>query len=151
MICVACAAGHTDILLSYLLSFWSGSSLSRPFGSRIITRSGVILNSLILDFSWPKPNQTRGQPLTNQVHYHHRMKSVTKYSFKHGSLFAICAIEKPARKAACIFSHAHNSGASMAEMWDPRSTEQFRWTTDSECDYPGWITLHYFIEVWILV
>ncbi|KAG8007418.1 Glutathione hydrolase 7 [Nibea albiflora] len=40
------------------------SSLNRPFGSRIITQSGVILNSLILDFSWP--NKTRGQLLTNQ-------------------------------------------------------------------------------------
>lgn len=76
------------------------------------------------------------------------MKSVsTKYSFKHGSLFAICAIEKTTRKAAYIFSHAHNSGASMAEMWDPRSTEQFRWTRDSECDHPGWMILHYFIKV----
>ncbi|XP_033483531.1 glutathione hydrolase 7-like [Epinephelus lanceolatus] len=40
------------------------SSLSMPFGSRIITRSGVILNSVIHDFSWP--NKTRGQLLTNQ-------------------------------------------------------------------------------------
>uniref|UniRef100_A0A8C2ZGV4 Glutathione hydrolase n=1 Tax=Cyclopterus lumpus TaxID=8103 RepID=A0A8C2ZGV4_CYCLU len=35
------------------------SSLSALFGSRIITGSGVILNSLILDFSWP--NKTPGQ------------------------------------------------------------------------------------------
>ncbi|XP_068450509.1 glutathione hydrolase 7-like isoform X2 [Clinocottus analis] len=40
------------------------SSLSTPFGSRIITGSGVILNSLVLDFSWP--NKTPGQRLTNQ-------------------------------------------------------------------------------------
>ncbi|XP_034389756.1 glutathione hydrolase 7-like [Cyclopterus lumpus] len=40
------------------------SSLSALFGSRIITGSGVILNSLILDFSWP--NKTPGQRLTNQ-------------------------------------------------------------------------------------
>ncbi|XP_056293328.1 glutathione hydrolase 7-like [Pseudoliparis swirei] len=40
------------------------SSLSTPFGSRIITGSGVILNSLILDFSWP--NKTPGQLVTNQ-------------------------------------------------------------------------------------
>uniref|UniRef100_A0A3B4XEC3 Glutathione hydrolase n=1 Tax=Seriola lalandi dorsalis TaxID=1841481 RepID=A0A3B4XEC3_SERLL len=36
----------------------------RPFGSRLITPSGVILNSLMLDFSWP--NKTRGQFQTNQ-------------------------------------------------------------------------------------
>ncbi|XP_042356737.1 glutathione hydrolase 7-like [Plectropomus leopardus] len=40
------------------------SSLNAPFGSRIITRSGVILNSLILDFAWP--NKTQGQIFTNQ-------------------------------------------------------------------------------------
>ncbi|TNN52517.1 Gamma-glutamyltransferase 7 [Liparis tanakae] len=40
------------------------SSLSTPFGSRIMTGSGVILNSLILDFSWP--NKTPGQLVTNQ-------------------------------------------------------------------------------------
>ncbi|XP_039467806.1 glutathione hydrolase 7 isoform X4 [Oreochromis aureus] len=40
------------------------SSLSRPFGSRLITRSGIVLNSLILDFSWP--NTSRGQLQTNQ-------------------------------------------------------------------------------------
>ncbi|AWP03332.1 putative ubiquitin carboxyl-terminal hydrolase CYLD isoform 2 [Scophthalmus maximus] len=39
------------------------SSLSRPFGSRLITRSGVLLNSLVLDFSWP--NKTRGHFQTN--------------------------------------------------------------------------------------
>ncbi|XP_027134719.1 glutathione hydrolase 7-like isoform X2 [Larimichthys crocea] len=50
--------GPDDLIVS------TASSLNRPFGSRIITRSGVILNSLILDFSWP--NKTRGQPLTNQ-------------------------------------------------------------------------------------
>ncbi|XP_038551923.1 glutathione hydrolase 7-like isoform X1 [Micropterus salmoides] len=50
--------GPDDLVVSV------ASSLSRPFGSRIITRSGVILNSLILDFSWP--NKTRGQLETNQ-------------------------------------------------------------------------------------
>ncbi|XP_059184356.1 glutathione hydrolase 7-like isoform X2 [Centropristis striata] len=40
------------------------SSLSTPFGCGIITRSGVILNSLILDFSWP--NKTRGHLFTKQ-------------------------------------------------------------------------------------
>ncbi|XP_047456031.1 glutathione hydrolase 7 isoform X2 [Mugil cephalus] len=29
------------------------SSLNRPFGSRIVTPSGILLNSQILDFSWP--------------------------------------------------------------------------------------------------
>ncbi|KAL6111459.1 uncharacterized protein ACO6RY_08436 [Pungitius sinensis] len=40
------------------------SSLSTPFGSRLITASGVILNSLILDFYWP--NKTPGRRLSNQ-------------------------------------------------------------------------------------
>ncbi|XP_073324993.1 glutathione hydrolase 7-like isoform X2 [Pagrus major] len=51
--------GPDDIMVSL------ASSLSRPFGSRMVTRSGVILNSLILDFSWP--NKTHGQLFTNQV------------------------------------------------------------------------------------
>ncbi|XP_035518399.1 glutathione hydrolase 7-like [Morone saxatilis] len=50
--------GPDDLMVSV------ASSLSGPFGSRVITRSGIILNSLILDFSWP--NKTRGQFLTNQ-------------------------------------------------------------------------------------
>ncbi|XP_051271044.1 glutathione hydrolase 7-like [Dicentrarchus labrax] len=50
--------GPDDLMVSV------ASSLSGPFGSRVITRSGIILNSLILDFSWP--NKTRGQLLTNQ-------------------------------------------------------------------------------------
>ncbi|XP_044206210.1 glutathione hydrolase 7-like [Thunnus albacares] len=50
--------GPDDLIVSV------ASSLNRPFGSRIITQSGVILNSLILDFSWP--NKTRGQLQTNQ-------------------------------------------------------------------------------------
>ncbi|CAK6958369.1 glutathione hydrolase 7-like [Scomber scombrus] len=50
--------GPDDLVVSV------ASSLSRPFGSRIMTQSGVILNSLILDFSWL--NKTRGQVQTNQ-------------------------------------------------------------------------------------
>ncbi|XP_030274967.1 glutathione hydrolase 7-like isoform X1 [Sparus aurata] len=50
--------GPDDIVVSL------ASSLSRPFGSRIVTRSGVILNSLILDFSWP--NKTHEQLFTQQ-------------------------------------------------------------------------------------
>ncbi|XP_040890523.1 glutathione hydrolase 7-like [Toxotes jaculatrix] len=45
--------GPDDLMVSV------ASSLSRPFGSRLITRSGVILNSLVLDLS--SPNKTRGQ------------------------------------------------------------------------------------------
>ncbi|KAM9350807.1 glutathione hydrolase 7 [Symphorus nematophorus] len=33
------------------------SSLNKPFGSRIVTPSGILLNSQILDFSWP--NKTK--------------------------------------------------------------------------------------------
>ncbi|XP_071350810.1 glutathione hydrolase 7-like isoform X8 [Trachinotus anak] len=50
--------GPDDLMVSV------ASSLSRPFGSRLITPSGVILNSLILDFYWP--NKTRDQFQTNQ-------------------------------------------------------------------------------------
>nr|XP_020448323.1 gamma-glutamyltransferase 7-like isoform X2 [Monopterus albus] len=50
--------GPDDLVVSV------ASSLSRPFGSRLMTPSGVILNSLILLFSLP--NATRGQLQTNQ-------------------------------------------------------------------------------------
>ncbi|KAM7402652.1 hypothetical protein PAMP_017872 [Pampus punctatissimus] len=50
--------GPDDLIVSV------ASSLNRPFGSRIITQSGIILNGLILDFSWP--NKTRGQLQINQ-------------------------------------------------------------------------------------
>lgn len=57
--------------LSYLSPLWSHSSLSRPFGSRLMTRSGVILNSLIDDFSWP--DGATGQQI-NQVHNYQKRR-----------------------------------------------------------------------------
>ncbi|XP_014909970.1 gamma-glutamyltransferase 7-like [Poecilia latipinna] len=51
--------GPDDLMVSV------ASSLSGPFVGRIITESGVILKSLILDFFWP--NQRTGQPQSNQA------------------------------------------------------------------------------------
>ncbi|XP_029007611.1 glutathione hydrolase 7-like [Betta splendens] len=51
--------GPDDLMVSV------ASSLSGPFGSRLVTRSGVLLNSLILDFSWP--NRASGLRI-NQSH-----------------------------------------------------------------------------------
>uniref|UniRef100_A0A8C8JDL2 Glutathione hydrolase n=1 Tax=Oncorhynchus tshawytscha TaxID=74940 RepID=A0A8C8JDL2_ONCTS len=54
--------GPDDIIVSVT------SSLNRPFGSRILTPSGILLNSQILDFSWPI--KTQGlliSNLTNRV------------------------------------------------------------------------------------
>lgn len=46
-------------------SDWSLSSLNRPFGSGIVTPSGVLLNSQILDFSWPnKTNNFSPNPVS---------------------------------------------------------------------------------------
>lgn len=106
-ICVACAPTFFSLIFCLL---WSCSSLNRPFGSRIITRTGVILNSLILDFSLP--NKTRGQPLSNQVHYH--KKSHRSILLNTVNYLPFVAKQSPARKEACIFSHAHSRGASMA-------------------------------------
>ncbi|KAK5623377.1 hypothetical protein CRENBAI_015395 [Crenichthys baileyi] len=49
--------GPDDLMVSV------ASSLNRPFGSRIVTESGILLNSLILNF-WP--NKRRDQPQSNQ-------------------------------------------------------------------------------------
>uniref|UniRef100_A0A3P8U6T4 Glutathione hydrolase n=1 Tax=Amphiprion percula TaxID=161767 RepID=A0A3P8U6T4_AMPPE len=43
--------GPDDLVVSV------ASSLNRPFGSRIITRSGIILNSLLLDYLWSNKTQ----------------------------------------------------------------------------------------------
>uniref|UniRef100_A0A4W5N9F6 Glutathione hydrolase n=1 Tax=Hucho hucho TaxID=62062 RepID=A0A4W5N9F6_9TELE len=44
------------------------SSLNRPFGSRILTPSGILLNSQIVDFSWPiKAQGLLISNLTNRV------------------------------------------------------------------------------------
>ncbi|KAG7229659.1 hypothetical protein INR49_012703, partial [Caranx melampygus] len=58
-------AGHVVVMGPDDLMVSVTSSLSRPFGSRLITQSGVILNSLMLGFSWL--NKTRGQFQTNQT------------------------------------------------------------------------------------
>uniref|UniRef100_A0AAY4CI42 Glutathione hydrolase n=1 Tax=Denticeps clupeoides TaxID=299321 RepID=A0AAY4CI42_9TELE len=44
--------GPDDFIVSVM------SSLNQPFGSRIVTASGILLNSQILDFSWPNRSQT---------------------------------------------------------------------------------------------
>lgn len=50
--------GTDDLIVSVM------SSLNRPFGSRIVTPSGILLNSQILDFSWP--NKTHSSAAFNQ-------------------------------------------------------------------------------------
>ncbi|XP_048034744.1 glutathione hydrolase 7 [Megalobrama amblycephala] len=50
--------GTDDLIVSVM------SSLNRPFGSRIVTPSGILLNSQILDFSWP--NKSHGSAAFNQ-------------------------------------------------------------------------------------
>ncbi|KAF6722744.1 Gamma-glutamyltransferase 7 [Oryzias melastigma] len=45
------------------------STLNRPFGSRILTPSGILLNSLILDFFWP--NKTSIKPQIEQFQENH--------------------------------------------------------------------------------
>ncbi|XP_028850779.1 glutathione hydrolase 7 isoform X2 [Denticeps clupeoides] len=48
--------GPDDFIVSVM------SSLNQPFGSRIVTASGILLNSQILDFSWPNRSQTSAPP-----------------------------------------------------------------------------------------
>ncbi|KAL1021602.1 hypothetical protein UPYG_G00015430 [Umbra pygmaea] len=48
--------GPDDFIVSVM------SSLNRPFGSRIVTPSGILLNSQILDFSWSNKTQTSQPP-----------------------------------------------------------------------------------------
>ncbi|KAK2885944.1 hypothetical protein Q8A67_016781 [Cirrhinus molitorella] len=50
--------GTDDLIVSVM------SSLNQPFGSRIVTPSGILLNSQMLDFSWP--NKTHGSAGFNQ-------------------------------------------------------------------------------------
>ncbi|XP_069008781.1 glutathione hydrolase 7-like [Embiotoca jacksoni] len=76
------------------------SSLSRPFGSRIITRSGILLNSLILDFSWP--NKTRGQLQSNQNN--------SVESRKRPMLFLMPTIMLPAWHQCGIYMALSSSG-----------------------------------------
>ncbi|CAB1353517.1 unnamed protein product [Coregonus sp. 'balchen'] len=49
--------GPDDVIVSVT------SSLNRPFGSRILTPSGILLNSQIVDFSWPI--KTKGMLISN--------------------------------------------------------------------------------------
>uniref|UniRef100_A0A6Q2YQP4 Glutathione hydrolase n=1 Tax=Esox lucius TaxID=8010 RepID=A0A6Q2YQP4_ESOLU len=53
--------GPDDFIVSVM------SSLNRPFGSRIVTPSGILLNSQILDFSWPNKTQNTQPPNPNNV------------------------------------------------------------------------------------
>lgn len=42
--------------------FYLPSSLNRPFGSGLITPSGILLNSQMLDFSWPNRTANHSAP-----------------------------------------------------------------------------------------
>uniref|UniRef100_A0A672N982 Glutathione hydrolase n=1 Tax=Sinocyclocheilus grahami TaxID=75366 RepID=A0A672N982_SINGR len=54
--------GTDDLIVSVM------SSLNRPFGSRIVTPSGILLNSQMLDFSWPnKPHSSAAVNLHNSI------------------------------------------------------------------------------------
>uniref|UniRef100_A0A3B4EFW5 Glutathione hydrolase n=1 Tax=Pygocentrus nattereri TaxID=42514 RepID=A0A3B4EFW5_PYGNA len=48
--------GPDDFIVSVM------SSLNQPFGSRIVTPSGILLNSQILDFSWPNKSHRSTPP-----------------------------------------------------------------------------------------
>ncbi|XP_076023336.1 glutathione hydrolase 7 [Genypterus blacodes] len=48
--------GPDDFIVSVM------SSLNKPFGSGIVTPSGILLNSQILDFSWPNKTQSSSPP-----------------------------------------------------------------------------------------
>lgn len=48
--------GPDDFIVSVM------SSMNQPFGSRIMTPSGILLNSQILDFSWPNKSQSSVPP-----------------------------------------------------------------------------------------
>ncbi|XP_026800738.2 glutathione hydrolase 7 [Pangasianodon hypophthalmus] len=48
--------GPDDFIVSVM------SSMNQPFGSRIVTPSGILLNSQILDFSWPNKSQSSVPP-----------------------------------------------------------------------------------------
>lgn len=57
-------AGQISIMGTDNLIVSVMSSLNRPFGSGIVTSSGILLNSQILDFSWP--NKTLSSSAFNQ-------------------------------------------------------------------------------------
>ncbi|XP_060793144.1 glutathione hydrolase 7 [Neoarius graeffei] len=43
------------------------SSMNQPFGSRIVTPSGILLNSQILDFSWPNKSHSFAPPNPHNI------------------------------------------------------------------------------------
>ena len=57
--------GSEGRLRAHLALTSAPSSLNRPFGSGLITPSGILLNSQMLDFSWP--NRTANHPAPSLV------------------------------------------------------------------------------------
>ncbi|KAM9856239.1 glutathione hydrolase 7 isoform 1-T3 [Aulostomus maculatus] len=53
--------GPDDFIVSVV------SSLNKPFGSGVVTPSGILLNSQILDFSWPNKTQSSSPSPHNSV------------------------------------------------------------------------------------
>uniref|UniRef100_A0A671N0T0 Glutathione hydrolase n=1 Tax=Sinocyclocheilus anshuiensis TaxID=1608454 RepID=A0A671N0T0_9TELE len=76
--------GTDDLIVSVM------SSLNRPFGSRIVTPSGILLNSQMLDFSWP--NKTHSFAAVNLV----RLDAYTwqKQAHTHNNLSVLAGVSK---------------------------------------------------------
>lgn len=54
--------GNEGDLRAQLAPTSTPSSLNRPFGSGLITPSGILLNSQMLDFSWPNRTANHSAP-----------------------------------------------------------------------------------------
>lgn len=78
-----------------------------------MTPSGVLLNSLVLDFSWP---QKAAEQQMDEVPCSHPASSSRFNLFYFSNILFFCAPGKQtsARKEALDVSDAHYSGASLA-------------------------------------
>ena len=121
------------------------SSLNKPFGSGIVTPSGILLNSQILDFTWP--NKTHSSS-PNPVHAPFFLDGVIIHLFSHNSIncsftFSLCLVsfalaqQPPAWEEAHVLSDAHSGEASRGVMWHIRGHWIFQWRESTQWHYTG--------------
>lgn len=101
-------------------SDWSLSSLNRPFGSGIVTPSGVLLNSQILDFSWPnKTDNFSPNPVSCSYRCSILINDGISLNCPVQLLVALhpTAQQHPARQEADVLPDTHGSEARSGSVW----------------------------------
>lgn len=134
----------------WLVALLCLSSLNRPFGSGIVTPSGLLLNSQILDFSWPNKTENFSPNPVSCVFF--TLAHVSLYCLSSFSCSAQLpalyptAQQHPAWQEAHVLPDAHGgeAGSGRVRHLPGRGVVQCR--QSSQCHHSGALTGFHYIS-----